>query len=109
MKFIINKQVLANANTTYIKELAPLFQLIGVPASELQGQDLCELKMANCSITSLGDEWVIEVSDSIMTKQANAVGRFLRVVVPMAVALKNAWCGLTDDFDSIATWLVKGE
>ena len=83
-------------------EFEELLKPFGIEAQDLI---LREVALQGVTVTDLGDRWVIEVNPEVAQRQAKALGRFARVALPLALAMKAAFTELFKEFESIQRWI----
>ena len=102
MFIVITKAELAQLNTVCREEFAAVLAPFGV---EVQDRVLQEIALQGVVVTDQGDRWLIEVSPEVAQRQAKALGRFARVALPLALAMKAAFTELFKEFESIQRWI----
>lgn len=102
MLITITKNEIVELNATCREEFAAVLAPFGV---EVQDRVLQEITLQGVAVTDLGDRWVIEVSPEVAQRQAKALGRFARVALPLALAMKAAFTELFKEFESIQRWI----
>ena len=102
MLITITKNEIANLNSTCRAEFETLTELFGIEARDLTLQ---EVTLQGVTVVDLGDRWAIEVSPEIAQRQAKALGRFARIVAPLAIAMKAAFAELFKEFEEIQRWI----
>lgn len=102
MFIVITKAELAQLNATCREEFAAVLAPFGV---EMQDQVLQEIALQGVVVTDQGDRWSIEVSPEVAQRQAKALGRFARVALPLALAMKAAFSELFKEFEGIQRWI----
>ena len=102
MFITITKQEITELNTTCREEFEALLAPFGIEARDLELQ---EVALQGVVITDQGDRWVVEISPEIAQRQAKALGRFARVALPLALAMKAAFTELFKEFESIQRWI----
>ena len=102
MLVTITKNEIAELNATCREEFAAVLAPFGIEARDLELQ---EIALQGVTVVDLGDRWVIEISPEIAQRQARALGRFARVALPLALAMKAAFTELFKEFESIQRWI----
>ena len=102
MFITITKQEIAELNSTCRTEFEDLLKPFGVEAQDLE---LREISLQGVTVVDQGDRWVIEISPEIAQRQTRALGRFARVALPLAVAMKAAFSELFKEFEGIQRWI----
>ena len=102
MFIVITKAELAQLNVVCREEFAAVLAPFGI---EVQDQVLQEIALQGVVVTDQDDRWSIEISPEIAQRQAKALGRFARVALPLALAMKAAVTELFKEFESIQRWI----
>ena len=102
MLVTITKNEIAELNATCREEFAAVLAPFGIEAQDLI---LREVALQGVTVVDQGDRWVIEISPEIAQRQAKALGRFARVALPLALAMKAAFTELFKEFESIQRWI----
>ena len=102
MFIVITKAELAQLNTVCREEFETLVAPFGIEARDLILQ---EVSLQGVTVTDQGDRWLVEISPEIAQRQAKALGRFARIVAPLAIAMKAAFAELFKEFEEIQRWI----
>lgn len=102
MFIVITKTELAQLDTVCREEFAAVLAPFGI---EVQDRVLQEIALQGVVVTDQGDRWSIEVSPEVAQRQTKALGRFARVALPLALAMKAAFAELFKEFESIQRWI----
>lgn len=91
MKFVISHETITRLNTEARSELGPVFQMLGVSASDLKAltadpEEITHLE--NVSLARQGDVWVFWVNDEVAIRHTRLIGKIARFIAPIALSLK---------------------
>ena len=102
MFVVITKSEVAALNAACREEFETLLKPFGIDARDLVLQ---EVALQGVVVTDQGDRWLVEISPEIALRQTRALGRFARVALPLAVAMKAAFSELFKEFEGIQRWI----